>query len=387
MNAQNGEEKERKLMATQSSSEEQRGDSIATREYHLIKSPSKREIASFFREMSILIDVGIPVLRALQIMETRTHNPKLRDIIRDLTRTIEEGGTLHAGMENYPGVFSDLEVGVVRVGEKVGAMEQCLRRLSDFLEADVRFRGKLFFAFMYPIFALVAAVVAIAVILIFVIPKFTNVFEGKEADLPWPTRFMMGLSDALQGWSGLIILIIVVGAIVLIYLWGKSAPGRRMKDWIKLHFKLPWAGRVGMKAAVGRSCGTLAILIRSGAQLLESLRIVGRTAGNIYIEKAYDQVADRVEQGQKLATALDETGQFPPLAVDMINTGDEAGALDVVLEKVSETYLEEVDIALESMNRIIEPVLIVILGLCVLFIAASVYLPYFKMWEVIGTGF
>jgi type IV pilus assembly protein PilC len=374
-------------MATQSSSEEKRGDNIATREYHLMKRVSKREIASFFRELSILIDVGIPVLRALQIMETRTHNPKLQNIIKDLTKTIEEGGTLHAGMENYSREFSDLEIGVVRVGEKVGAMEQCLRRLSDFLESDLRFREKLFFAFMYPVFALLAAVVAIAVILIFVIPQFTALFEGKEADLPWPTRLMMSLSGALQGWSGLILLIVVVAAVVLIYLWGKSGPGRRLKDWIKLHFRLPWAGRIGMKASVGRSCGTLAILIRSGAQLLESLRIVGRTAGNVYIEKAYDQAADRVEQGQKLATALDETGQFPPLAVDMINTGDEAGALDVVLEKVSETFLEEVDVALESINRIIEPILIVILGGCVLFIAASVYLPYFQLWEVVGTGF
>lgn len=362
-----------------SSSSGQRGESIADREFHVVKRVTKREVAAFFRELSILIDVGIPVLRALQIMETRTHNPKLRDIVKDLTKTIEEGGTLHTGMEKYTNIFTDLEVGVVRVGEKVGALEQCLRRLSDFLESELRFRGRMIYAFMYPAFAVVAMVLALAVILIWVIPVFTGIFEKGIERLPWPTRFMIGLSEALRGWSGLAILIVVVAVIVLLYLSVKSGPGRRVKDALKLKFRLPWAGPVGTKAAVGRACGTLAILLRSGAQILESLRIVGRTAGNIHIETAFDRAADRVEQGQKLAAALEETGRFPPLAIDMINTGDEAGALDVVLEKVSETYQEEVDIALESMNRVIEPILILIMGLCVLFIAASVYLPYFEI--------
>jgi type IV pilus assembly protein PilC len=371
------------MAANTSSSSGQRGGSIADREFHVVKRVTKREVAAFFRELSILIDVGIPVLRALQIMETRTHNPNLRDVVRDLTKTIEEGGTLHAGMEKHSRVFTDLEVGVVRVGEKVGALEQCLRRLSDFLESDLRFRGRLLYALMYPAFALIAAAAALVVILVFVIPQFTVVFAGAENELPWPTRFMISLSNALQGWSGIVVLLVVIAIVVLGYLLSKSGGGRRITDGIKLRFRLPWAGPVGTKAAVARSCGTFAILLRSGAQVLESLRIVGRTAGNVHIETAFDRAADRVEQGQKLAAALEETGRFPPLAIDMINTGDEAGALDVVLEKVAETYQEDVDLALESMNRIIEPILILVMGLCVLFIAASVYLPYFQLGRVI----
>jgi type IV pilus assembly protein PilC len=365
------------------SSSGERGESVADREFHVVKRVTKREVAAFFRELSILIDVGIPVLRALQIMETRTHNPRLRDIVKDLTKTIEEGGTLHAGMEKYGGVFTDLEVGVVRVGEKVGALEQCLRRLSDFLERDLRFRSQLIFAFMYPAFAIFAAVLALVVILVWVIPPFTQVFEGAEDKLPLPTRFMMGMSNLLGSWWGIVILIGVAAIIVLLYLFTRSGAGLRIKDSIKLAIKLPMAGPVGTKAAVGRASGTLAILLRSGAQVLESLRIVGRTAGNVHIEAAFDRAADRVEQGQKLAAALEETGRFPPLAIEMINTGDEAGALDIVLEKVAETYQEEVDMALESLNRIIEPILIIILGGCVLFIAASVYLPYFQLGRFI----
>lgn len=374
------------MAANTSSSSGQRGESVTERGFPGVKRVTKREISAFFRELSILIDVGIPVLRALQIMETRTHNPGLRDIIRDLTRTIEEGGTLHSGMEKHAGAFTDLEVGVVRVGEKVGALEQCLRRLSDFLESDLRFRGKLTFALMYPVFALIAAILAILVIIVYVIPVFTEIFSGKAEALPWPTRLMMGLSELLRGGSGIVVLVVVLAVIILLYLFSRSRAGRSFKDSIKLKFKLPWVGAVGTKAAVSRSCGTFAILLRSGAQVLESLRIVGRTAGNVHIEAAFDRAADRVEQGQKLASALDETGRFPALAIDMINTGDEAGALDVVLEKVSETYQEEVDLALESINRIIEPVLILFMGVCVLFIALSVYLPYFQLGRVIQAG-
>jgi len=374
------------MAANTSSSSGQRGEPVVEREFHVLRRISRREVAAFFREMSILIDVGIPVLRSLQIMEGRTHNPHLRDVIKNLTRTIEEGGTLHQGMENHPAVFSDLEAGVVRVGEKVGALEQCLRRLSDFLESDLRFRGRLFFALMYPVFAVVAALLALLVIIIYVIPVFTEIFEGRLEHVPWPTRVMIALSEALRGGSGLIVLLVVVAVIVLLYILGRSAAGRRFRDSIKLRFRLPWAGAIGTKAAVARSCGTLAILLRSGAQVLESLRIVGRTAGNVHIEAAFDRAADRVEQGQKLAGALEETGRFPPLAIDMINTGDEAGALDVVLEKVSQSYQEEVDLALESINRIIEPFLILFLGVCVLFIAASVYLPYFQLGRFIQAG-
>ena len=358
-------------------------ESILETEVHIGRGVTIREISAFFRELSILLDVGVPLLRGLQIMEGRTHNRRFSQIIQDLASSIEQGGTLATGMAKHRRYFSELSVNVIKAGELGGGIEQSLRRLADFMESDVRFRSKLLYALMYPAFAVSVGVIALIVILVAVIPRFKDVFADKQEAIPAPTKFVIWLSDLLQGAHGLVVILVVIAAIVGIYYFlKKSSPGRRFWDYMRLKFNIPFLGAIGTKTSVGRACGTFALLLRSGVQIIQGLDIVGKTSGNMHIEEAFAKARERVEQGQGLASVLEESGHFPPLVIDMIGIGDEAGALDVVLEKVSANYQEEVDMALEALNRVIEPILIVVMGAIVLFIAVSVYLPYFKLWAV-----
>jgi type IV pilus assembly protein PilC len=316
-------------------------------------------------------------------MKGRTHNQTLASIIGDMIAHIEQGGTLSTAMARHPKIFSELAVNVVKVGDVGGTMEQSLRQMSDFQDNDIRLRSKIKFAMMYPAFAIVASLVVIIVILVRVIPVFAEVYAGNHDKLPWATKFLIALSSLASSWKGVVILIVVIAAVILIRLFTLAGPGRRVKDYIRLKFSIPFIGRVGTKTAISRSAGTFAILLRSGIQVLDGLRIVGKTAGNVLIEEAYARAAERVEQGQNLATVLAESGHFPPLIIDMIGIGDEAGALDVVLEKIAANYQEEVDIGLEAMNRVIEPFMIVVIGFVVVFIAYAVYKPYLTLGTVI----
>jgi type IV pilus assembly protein PilC len=286
-------------------------------------------------------------------------------------------------MARHPKIFNELAVNVVKVGDLGGTMEQSLRQLSDFQDSDIRLRSKIKYAMMYPIFAIVASIAVVILILVKVIPVFAQVYEGNHEKLPWATRFLIQVSNLANSWEGLVILLVVVAAIVLFRLFAVSGPGRRLADYIKLKLSIPFIGRIGTKNAIARSSGTFAILLRSGVPILDGLRIVGKTSGNVFIEEAYVHAADRVEQGQNLATVLAESGHFPPLVIDMISIGDEAGALDVVLDKIAHNYQEEVDIGLEAMNRIIEPIMVVVIGCVVIFIAYAVYKPYLTLGQVI----
>ena len=340
-----------------------------------IRGTTKREVASFARELSVLIDVGMPLLKSLRVLARRNSNPKLSRVISEIAASIEKGTSLADALGEHPKLFDNLFVNVVKVGESGGVLDQSLRRLANFLEEQVRIRNKVFYAMMYPCVVVFLCIIAIFVIVGWVVPTFMEAFPD-VSELPLPTRIVYAIGTSFASWWWLWIIIAAV-IVYLCCLLKKGSTGRRLIDRMKI--KLPGLGRFGTKIITERVTTTLATLIRSGIPILDALRIVGGTADNVVVEEAFLKAADDVEKGQSLADSLEKANVFNPTVVDMIAVGDEAGALDVILEKVSSVLKDEIDYTLEGLTAILEPVLVVILGIVIIFIALSVFLPYWTL--------
>lgn len=342
-----------------------------------IRGASKREVAAFARELSVLIDVGMPLLKALRTLARRTHNPELSEVISDVAANIERGSSLAEALTKYPKYFDNLFVNVVRVGEVGGVLDQSMRRLANFLEEQARIKNKVFYALMYPAVVVLLSLVALTVIIGWVVPQFMDAFPDKEA-LPTPTKIVYGLGQFMSVYWWLVIIVVAV-VIFLFTVWKKTSGGRRTIDRLKIGF--PGVGRFGTKVVAERVTTTFSTLIRSGIPILDALKVVGSTSGNVIVEEAFARTAEKVSQGQNLAESLEKENIFPPVVIDMIAVGDEAGALDVVLEKISSMLKEEIDYTLEGLTALLEPVLVIVLGIVIIFIALSVYLPYWELGQ------
>ena len=341
---------------------------------------SRREVAAFARELSILIDVGMPLLKALKLMSERATNAKLSGIIREVAGSVERGNSLASSLANYPKVFSSLFFNIVKVGEVGGVLDQSLRRLANFLEEENRLRGKIFYAMLYPCMVVLVCLAVLIVILTYVIPVFLNVFKEGDVELPLPTKIVEATGNFISGYWPLLVGLLVI-LIILFFAFRKTPAGRKVIDTLKL--RTPILGRLGVKIVLARVTGTFATLIKSGIPILNSIKIVAQTSNNTLIEEAFSNAAEEVEKGGNLSASLGQAGIIPPVLLDMINIGEEAGALDVVLEKASNNLQEEVDNTLEGLTAILEPLLVIIMGLVVLFVAVAVFLPYMRLDQAI----
>lgn len=341
------------------------------------RGATRREVAAFSRELSVLIDVGMPLLKALRILARRVSNHDLSMVISEVAANIERGSTLSDALSKHPKLFDKLFINVVKVGEVGGVLDQSLRRLANFLEEQARIRNKVFYALMYPCTVVFLSFVALCVIVGWVVPQFMAAFPD-VSKLPTPTRIVYGWGLFLESYWWLVLIGLVV-LVIVFKMWKNTLGGRQVVDRLKL--KLPIVGRFGTKVVTERVTTTFATLLRSGVQILDALKIVGATAGNVIVEQAFLEAAAKVERGENLAETLEKANIFPPSVVDMIAIGDEAGALDVVLEKVSTMLKEEIDYALDGLTSLLEPILIIVLGIVIIFIALSVYLPYWKLGQ------
>jgi len=348
--------------------------------------PKIRDMAMFCRQLVTLLDAGIPLLRSLKILSARTQHPRLKRVVGKVADQVEQGNRFSAALEAHPRVFSPLFVNVARVGEAGGILESSLRRLAEVLESKASIRRRILAACAYPIVALCVAFCVLTVVLVVAIPKFQAVYSdldkqmvqgGGEGKLPGITQFVINLSDFVRG-QWLLCIFVIVAVVALLYLFRRTAAGKRFFDWLRLSF--PLLGGVNVKIAVARTTRVLGSLISAGIPLLEAMRTAVQSSENILVGEAVQRVHDTVEKGGKLEEQLrQETHVFPPLVTDMIAIGEEAGALDVILNKLADTYDEEVDSVLRGLTSIIEPILIVLLGFVVVFIALALLLPYFKL--------
>jgi type IV pilus assembly protein PilC len=335
-----------------------------------------KELAVFVRQFSVMIDAGLPLVQCLEILGTQQENKTFAKILQQTRMDVEGGATLADAMRKHPKAFDDLFVNMIAAGEAGGILDTILKRLATYIEKAVKLKSQVKGAMVYPIAVICIAGIVITVILWKVIPTFAAMFEGLGATLPLPTRIVIALSN----WVVRLLPFLVVFLVAFVFFFRRyyaTHGGRRVVD--RMILKMPIIGILMQKIAVARFCRTLATLISSGVPILDGLEITARTAGNAIVEDAIMAVRKGVESGLTIAQPLKESGVFPAMVVQMIGVGEQTGALDAMLSKIADFYEEEVDQAVANLLTLMEPVMILFLGITVGGIVISMYLPLFDL--------
>ena len=337
--------------------------------------PSKN-LAVFTRQFSVMIDAGLPLVQCLDILGNQEEHKYFAQVILATRSEVEGGKSLAEAMKGHPKVFDALFCNMIAAGEAGGILDTILKRLATYIEKAVKLKGQVQSAMIYPIAVIVIACLVIGVILWKVIPTFASLFAGLGAELPLPTRIVIALSNNLVRFMPFIIIAIIAAA------WGfrsyyATENGRRVID--RLTLKTPILGVIMRKIAVARFCRTLSTLMSSGVPILDGLDITAKTSGNAIIEDAIQTTRKSIERGETIAAPLKETGVFPGMVVQMISVGEATGALDTMLGKIADFYEEEVDVAVEGLLTLLEPVMIAFLGGAVGGIVIAMYMPIFDL--------
>ncbi|HEU5465339.1 MAG TPA: type II secretion system F family protein [Gemmatimonadales bacterium] len=335
-----------------------------------------RDVVIFTRQFATMINSGLPLVQALDILAQQTENKALAEITRQVVYDVESGHTLADALRKHPKGFTDLYVNMVAAGEAGGILDTILLRLAQFLEKNDAIVRKVKGAMIYPAVIFSVAAIAVAVLLIFVIPTFQNMFASVNLQLPLPTRIVIGMSSILIHYWWLIIGVIG-GSIYAINRYYKTAPGKLQIDTMML--RAPVLGDLLRKSAVSRFTRTLGTLISSGVSILDGLEITARTAGNMVIHNAVMESRASIAGGETISAPLQKSKVFPPMVISMIAVGEQTGGLDEMLSKIADFYDEEVDAAVSALLSLMEPIMIVVLGVIVGGMVVAMYLPIFDM--------
>lgn len=340
------------------------------------KRVNDRSLAIFTRQFSVMIDAGLPLVQCLELLGKEEPDKRLAEAIEQTRLDVEAGTSLNEAMAKRPYAFDPLFTNMVAAGEAGGILDVILQRLASFIEKQAKLKAQVRSAMIYPISVLSIAVIVVMVILWKVIPTFTSLFEGLNADLPLATQVVIWLSQKVVVAMPFLIAGFVAGS-YLFRRYYQTPSGRMRVDRTLL--RMPLVGKIFRKVAVARFCRTLATLLSSGVPILDGLDITAKTAGNAVVESAISQVRVRIERGESIAQPLRATGVFPPMVVQMIGAGESTGALDTMLGKIADFYEEEVDVAVAGLLTVLEPALICVLGVIVGGIVISMYLPLFEL--------
>jgi type IV pilus assembly protein PilC len=347
------------------------------------KTPSKagskvkdKEMAIFTRQFSTMIDAGLPLVQCLNILAEQSESKNLRAVTDRVARSVEQGSTLADSLRRHPRTFDDLFTNMVEVGESGGILDVVFQRLAVYIEKAAALRRKVKGAMIYPASIMGVAALVVIFMLTFVIPTFTKMFKDLGADLPLPTQVVVWLSEFVRTYI-LLIIAAIVGCVFALRAYYRTEKGQATIDALLL--KVPVMGTLIRKVAVARFTRTLGTLVSSGVPILEGLRITARTAGNKVVEKAVLQCRAAVTAGKTLAEPLKASGVFPPMVIQMISVGEQTGALDAMLSKIADFYDDEVDTAVSAMTALLEPIMIVVLGVLIGGLVVAMYLPIFKL--------
>jgi type IV pilus assembly protein PilC len=339
------------------------------------------DLVIFTRQLATMIDAGLAMVQSLQALAEQTTNKVMRDIIKDVCTRVESGDSFSEALQKHPKAFSRLYVCMVAAGEKGGLLAEILARLAVYQENSARLRKKVKSAMMYPIVVTVVAILITIFLLVKVVPVFGEIFQSFQAKLPAPTQYLIDLSKFVQKY---IVLILLAGG-GAVYGWLyfiKTKPGREF--WDGRRIKLPIFGVIAHKICLARFTRTLASLIRSGVPILEVLQITSQTVGNVVMEKAIKTAALDIERGETIAGALGKHAIFPSMIIRMITAGEQTGKIDNMLERISDFLDEEIETTLSGLTALIEPILIVFLGVVVGGMVICMFLPIFKMPEIVN---
>jgi type IV pilus assembly protein PilC len=334
------------------------------------------DIILFARQFSTMIDAGLPIIQCLDILYSQQANVTLKKMLKNVKESVEGGATLAEALKKFPKQFDDLFVNMIAAGEAGGILDAILRRLAAYMEKAARLKSQVKGAMTYPIVTLIIAVLVLAVILVFVIPVFQEMFADFGGELPTPTKIVVAMSETIK--SKILYIIIAIALFAFAFKkFYNTEKGRDIVD--ELQLKIPVFGELLRKVAVSKFTRTMGTMLASGVAILEALDIVAKTAGNRSVEKAIYTVRTGIAEGRTMADPLTESGVFPPMVCQMIGVGESTGALDAMLEKIADFYDEEVDQAVDNLTSLIEPFMLVFLGVTIGGLVVAMYLPIFKM--------
>ncbi len=335
-----------------------------------------KEIAIFFRQFSVMIDAGLPLVQCLEILAANQENPSFQKCLTGVRSSVESGATLANAMRGFPKIFDDLSTNMIEAGETGGILDTILQRLAQYVEKAVKLRSAVKSALIYPVSVISIAVLIVAALLKWVVPIFANLFAGLGVALPLPTRVVMGLS-AFVGHFWWVFIAAGVGIVFGLKQVNKHPKGKYAIDATLL--KMPVIGNLLRKIAVARFTRTLGTLITSGVPILEGLAITARTSGNAVLEQSLMKVRKAIEEGRTIVDPLKECGVFPNMVSQMIGVGEATGAMDTMLGKIADFYDDEVDVAVAALTSMLEPLMMVFLGGTVGYFMIAMYLPIFSM--------
>ncbi len=355
-------------------------------------------MTSFTRQLATLVDAGLPLLRGMRVLERQERNPTLKRVVGEIAMGIEGGSTFSESLAQHPKIFNRLYINMVKAGELGGVLEVVLNRLAEFMEKAEKIKGKVVAAMFYPAAVMIVAVVILGVLMVFVVPKFEQIFADMlgGAKLPWFTGVVLDLANKIKSQTILVgdaapfglpvfpgaVIWIVVGLVVAFKFLIRLKKGRWLLDKFKLN--MPVLGPVISKVAIARFTRTLGTLVSSGVPILQALTIVKETSGNVIVSNAVAKVHESVKEGDTITAPLDSSNVFPPMVISMVDVGEQTGALPEMLMKIADTYEDEVDNAVSAMTSLLEPIMIVFLAVIVGSIVIALFLPLIEMINQLG---
>jgi len=339
----------------------------------------------FTRQLATLVDAGLPLLRGLRVLEKQERNLTLKDIIAKIALSIEGGSTFSEGLAQHPKVFNKLYVNMVKAGELGGVLEVVLARLAEFMEKAQKIKGKVIAAMFYPVAVMIVAVAILGILMVFVVPKFEQIFKDMLPGKPLPafTELVLGISNMIKD-HAIITGSILIALVIAFVIWKRTKSGRFIVDKVKL--KMPVLGPVFSKVAISRFARTLGTLVSSGVPILQALTIVKETSGNVVVGEAVNAVHESVKEGETITAPLEASNVFPPMVISMVDVGEQTGALPEMLMKIADNYDEEVDNAVAAMTSLLEPIMIVFLAVVVGSIVIAMFLPLISLISDLGEG-
>jgi type IV pilus assembly protein PilC len=341
-----------------------------------------KDIVIFTRQLATMIDAGLPLVQCLDILGSQTESVALSKVVVQVRQDVESGSTFAESLKKHPKVFDNLYCNMVAAGEAGGILDTILQRLASYMEKFAKIKKQIKSAMIYPSVILFVAISVVSLLMVVVVPMLAAIFAESGQTLPLPTRIVVAISNFMKGWGGLGLVGGLVGAVVALKQWRKTENGLRAQDAFAL--KIPVMGSLIQRVAVAKFTRTLGTLLTSGVPILEGLIIVARTSGNKVVEEAIMVTRQAVSEGKTLAEPLSKAKVFPAMVVQMISVGEATGALDNMLNKIADFYDDEVDSAVGALTSMLEPMLMIFLGVVVGFVVVAMYMPIFQMGSAVG---
>ena len=339
-------------------------------------SVSIQDLSLMTRQLATLIRAKIQVVEAFSALVDQTENPKLKVVLSEIKQKVNEGSSLANALSDYPKIFNNVYTNMVEAGESSGTLEVVLLRLADFTEGQLKLKNKIKGSMTYPIIMMIVGTVMMGVIFVFVIPKITKIFVSMKKELPIQTQICIWISDFLKGYWWLVIGVVFFG---FLFLKKYIATNKGKSRWDKLLLKLPIVSELVTMINVSRFCSTLATLLNSGVPILTAMKIVKNLIANVHMQKAVEDARINVSEGASIASPLQKSGLFPPMVVHMVNLGEKSGELEPMLRIVAENYEDQVEAKLSGLTSILEPIMMVVMGMAVAFIVFSVVVPMMEL--------